>query len=90
MPIRRDGPEDFYLEDVVRLRKSHPCGSTDWAVVRIGADIGIRCLGCGRRVLLPRRELERRMKTFVSRPFDPVDQETEVPAAEQQHPADTE
>ena len=60
-------PLDVYLDDVVRLRKPHPCGATDWVVVRLGADIGLRCLGCGRRVLLPRRELEKRLKTFVSR-----------------------
>ena len=60
-------PLELFLDDVVRLRKPHPCGSTDWVVVRLGADIGLRCLGCGRRVLLPRRELEKRLKTFVSR-----------------------
>jgi hypothetical protein len=63
----RDGPLQLYLEDVVRLRKSHPCGSFDWTVVRLGADIGLRCHGCGRKVLLPRRTLEKRLKTFVSR-----------------------
>lgn len=60
-------PLDLYLDDVVRLRKPHPCGSTDWVVVRLGADIGLRCLGCGRRVLLPRRTLEKRLKSFVAR-----------------------
>lgn len=63
----RDGPLQLYLEDVVRLRKPHPCGSFDWTVVRLGADIGLRCHGCGRKVLLPRRTLEKRLKTFVSR-----------------------
>ena len=58
---------EVHVDDVVRLKKPHPCGSTDWTVVRIGADIGLRCLGCGRRVMLPRRTLERRLKTFVSR-----------------------
>lgn len=58
---------DFQLDDVVRLRKPHPCGSLEWRVVRLGADIGLRCLKCKRRVLLPRAELERRLKTFVSR-----------------------
>jgi hypothetical protein len=62
-----DMPLEVFLDDVVRLRKPHPCGSTDWVVVRLGADIGLRCQGCGRRVLLPRRELEKRLKTFVSR-----------------------
>jgi hypothetical protein len=56
---------DIGMEDVIRLRKPHPCGSTDWVVVRIGADIGLKCLGCGRRILLPRREVARRMKGYV-------------------------
>ncbi|OGO16462.1 MAG: hypothetical protein A2Y93_09640 [Chloroflexi bacterium RBG_13_68_17] len=53
------------MEDVLRLRKPHPCGGTDWVVVRLGADIGLKCLGCGRRILLSRREVMRRMKTVV-------------------------
>jgi len=60
-------PVPFFIDDVVRLRKPHPCGSYDWRVVRVGADIGIRCLTCGRRVLLPRRTIEKRLKNFVSR-----------------------
>ena len=58
---------DFRLDDVVTLRKPHPCGSYQWRVVRLGADIGLRCLKCQRRVLIARSELERRMKGFVSR-----------------------
>lgn len=42
--------------DVVVLRKRHPCGSAEWEVTRVGADIGLKCLGCGRAVLLPRHE----------------------------------
>ncbi|MCJ7668551.1 MAG: DUF951 domain-containing protein [Anaerolineae bacterium] len=57
---------EVYLGDVVRLRKKHPCGSYEWEVVRLGADIGIRCLGCKRRVLLPRRTFEKRVKTLLS------------------------
>lgn len=60
-------PLELYLDDILRLRKPHPCGSTDWTVVRLGADIGLRCLGCERRVLLPRRTVEKRLKSFVSR-----------------------
>jgi hypothetical protein len=57
---------DFKLGDVVRLRKAHPCGGYDWQVFRLGADIGIRCLKCGRRVLLERSILRRRVKDFIS------------------------
>jgi hypothetical protein len=56
---------DLQMEDVLRLRKPHPCGSTDWVVVRLGADIGLKCLGCGRRILLSRRDVARRMKSYV-------------------------
>jgi hypothetical protein len=60
-------PVAFAVGDVVRLKKPHPCGGFDWSVVRLGADIGIKCQTCGRRVLLPRRDLERRLRLFVSR-----------------------
>lgn len=60
-------PVPFFIGDVIRLRKPHPCGGYEWAVVRLGADIGLVCSTCSRRVLLPRREVERRLKAFVSR-----------------------
>ncbi|MBI5035067.1 MAG: DUF951 domain-containing protein [Chloroflexi bacterium] len=60
-------PLEIYLGDVVRLRKAHPCGGYEWQVVRLGADIGIVCQTCQRRVLLPRREFEKRVKTFIHR-----------------------
>jgi len=53
--------------DVVRLRKAHPCGGYEWEVVRVGADIGLKCLKCQRRVLLERSVFERRLKGFISR-----------------------
>jgi hypothetical protein len=58
---------EFRLGDRVRLRKPHPCGAATWRVVRLGADIGIVCDGCARRVLLERRDLERRLVAFVER-----------------------
>jgi len=60
-------PLEILMGDVVRLRKPHPCGGYEWLVVRLGADIGMVCATCGRRVLLPRREFEKRVKTFVRR-----------------------
>jgi len=60
-------PIDVQVGDVVRLRKPHPCGGYDWQVVRIGADIGLKCQTCDHRVLLTRREFEKRVKTFVLR-----------------------
>jgi hypothetical protein len=60
-------PLEIHVGDVVRLRKPHPCGGYAWQVVRIGLDIGIVCQTCQRRVMLPRSEFEKRVKTFISR-----------------------
>jgi hypothetical protein len=62
---------ELLLGDVVRLKRAHPCGGSDWQVDRLGADIGLRCLTCRRHVLLERRVLERRLAEFVSR-GDPI------------------
>ncbi len=58
---------ELQLDDIVRLKKPHPCGGSDWRVVRLGADIGLKCQTCDRRILLPRRELARRMKGWVEK-----------------------
>jgi hypothetical protein len=55
------------LGDVLRLRRSHPCGGDTWLVDRLGADIGLRCRTCGRHVLMERPTLERRFTGFVDR-----------------------
>ncbi|MBN2303240.1 MAG: DUF951 domain-containing protein [Anaerolineae bacterium] len=56
---------DVKIGDVVQMRKTHPCGSDRWKVYRVGADIGLRCLGCQRRVMLTRRKFERSAKRIV-------------------------
>jgi len=58
---------EIKLGDVVRLKKRHPCGGYQWQVTRLGADIGINCLTCRRRVLLERAVFERRVRELVSR-----------------------
>jgi hypothetical protein len=58
---------EVHVDDVVRLRKPHPCGGTDWTVVRLGADIGLVCNKCQHRILLARSVFERRLKAFLSR-----------------------
>ena len=56
---------EINLNDILHLRKAHPCGSFNWRVTRLGADIGMECLGCGRRVMLERRKLARRLKMIL-------------------------
>ena len=53
---------DLHLGDVLTLKKKHPCGGSQWEIVRVGMDIGIVCRTCNRRVTLVRSELERRIK----------------------------
>jgi hypothetical protein len=62
---------EVHVGDVVRLRKPHPCGGYDWTIVRLGADIGLRCTTCEHRVLLQRSLFERRLKAFLSRAVRP-------------------
>jgi hypothetical protein len=76
--------------DVLRLRRPHPCGSSDFEVVRLGADIGLRCTVCGRRIMLARSLLERRMAGFVSRAPEfetPTDLDLDLGAPEPPRPS---
>lgn len=59
--MNRQIPE-IELDDIVRLRKKHPCGSYTWKVVRLGVDIGLVCQGCGHKILLPRGKFNKQLK----------------------------
>lgn len=59
--------EEILIGDVIATRKPHPCGSCEWTVIRTGADIKIRCNGCGRIVMLDRESFLRRRKAVLSR-----------------------
>lgn len=59
-------PIPLKLGDVLELKKGHPCGENRWEVVRLGADIKLKCRGCGRLVMLPRSRVERRIKRFLA------------------------
>jgi hypothetical protein len=65
--LRRKMVMEIRPGDVVRLKKKHPCGNDEWQVVRVGADIRIKCLQCQRYVLLTRSTFERRVKALVPR-----------------------
>ena len=60
-----------FLDDVVELDRPHACGGREWTVVRLGADIGLRCQRCGHRVLLARSRFEQRFARFVRRATPP-------------------
>lgn len=55
----------FQLNDIVEMKKQHPCGTNRWKIIRLGMDIRIKCLGCSHSVLLPRKEFVRKMKKVI-------------------------
>jgi hypothetical protein len=62
---------EVQLDIVVQLRKPHACGGNAWRVVRLGADIGVRCEQCQHRILMPRSDFERRVTVILARPSLP-------------------
>lgn len=57
--------EEFGLNDIVEMKKPHPCGVNKFKIIRMGMDIRIKCEGCGHSVMLPRREFARKIKQIV-------------------------
>ncbi|WP_443662473.1 DUF951 domain-containing protein [Clostridium sp.] len=55
----------FNLGDIVEMKKVHPCGSKDWEIIRLGADIKIKCLGCSRIVMLTRVKFDSGVKKII-------------------------
>jgi len=66
--------KEFYLGDVVETKKEHPCGNKTWEVIRLGADIKIKCLKCGRIVMLPRSKFEKVVKKIIKSAQDNIAQ----------------
>ena len=66
MPVR------YAVGDVVKMKKEHPCGSDRWQITRTGIDFGIKCLKCGRHVMLPRPQFEKSVKAVISSAENPA------------------
>ena len=59
---------DLKVGDIIKLKKPHPCGSSEWEILRVGMDFLLKCKGCGHLVMLPRKEVEKKIKS-VQRPL---------------------
>ncbi|MGI9861041.1 DUF951 domain-containing protein [Moorella naiadis] len=59
---------DFHVGDIVQTKKNHPCGSDRWEILRVGMDFRLRCLGCGRMILIPRIKAEKSIKRVLPKP----------------------
>ena len=53
---------EYQTGDVVRLKKQHPCGTSEWEILRGGMDFKLMCTGCGHQIMLPRRQVEKNTK----------------------------
>ncbi|EDL64169.1 DUF951 domain-containing protein [Bacillus sp. SG-1] len=58
-------PKSFQMNDVVEMKKPHPCGANRWKIIRMGMDIRIKCQGCDHSIMLPRREFSKKMKKVL-------------------------
>ncbi|NLU25443.1 MAG: DUF951 domain-containing protein [Clostridiales bacterium] len=58
---------DLKLHDKVELKKTHPCGSREWEILRVGMDIKLRCCGCGHELMLPRSKVEKSIKRILKK-----------------------
>lgn len=57
----------FDIGDIVQMKKQHPCGSNQWQIYRTGMDFGIKCLGCGRTLMIPRPKFEKSVKKIIQK-----------------------
>ncbi len=56
---------DYHIGDKVILKKGHPCGTNQWEIIRVGADFKLKCTGCGRIVMVPRKTFEKSLKKVI-------------------------
>ena len=61
---------DLKLHQLVELKKTHPCGSRNWEVLRVGMDVKLRCQGCGHEVMVPRVKAEKNIKKIIRQEQD--------------------
>ena len=61
---------DIQVGDILTMKKQHPCGEKRWEVLRIGADLKLRCLGCGHEVMGARSKLEKNIKLIARMSFE--------------------
>lgn len=63
--------KEFGLNDVVQMKKQHPCGENSWKIIRMGMDVRVKCLGCERSVLIPRNQFSKKVKKIIIKAESP-------------------
>ncbi len=57
--------KEYKLGSIVTMKKEHPCGTNEWEIIRVGADIKIKCIACGRSIMMPRIEFNKKLKKVI-------------------------
>lgn len=57
---------NYDIDTIVEMKKPHPCGTNEWKIIRMGMDIKIKCINCGRSIMIPRKEFEKKLKKIIS------------------------
>lgn len=58
--------KEYKIGSIVMMKKAHPCGTNEWEITRLGADIKIKCIKCGRTVMLPRIDFNKKLKKIIN------------------------
>lgn len=58
--------KEYKLGSIVMMKKAHPCGSNEWEIIRVGADIKIKCIACGRSIMMSRIEFNKKLKKIIN------------------------
>ncbi|MGN0393966.1 MAG: DUF951 domain-containing protein [Coprococcus sp.] len=57
----------FNIGEIIKMKKSHPCGTNEWEILRVGMDFRLKCRGCGHQVMVPRKLVEKNFKGFIEK-----------------------
>ncbi|MBQ8148011.1 MAG: DUF951 domain-containing protein [Lachnospiraceae bacterium] len=57
---------DYKLNDIIKMKKAHPCGTNAWEILRVGMDFRLKCTGCGHMIMISRKDVEKNFRGFVS------------------------
>ena len=58
---------EFHVGDIIKMKKPHPCGSNEWEILRVGMDFRLKCQGCARQVMVPRKLVEKNFRGFIKK-----------------------
>lgn len=67
----------YQLGDIVQMKKPHACGENKWEILRLGADIKLKCMGCGRIIMMPHAEFNKKVKKLLAKENDPANKKME-------------